>query len=633
MGIIAEAEFCTDTVRFLVVDFGQNLLQFGSIVALVVYLVILLFWLLVFALVMSRLLVYSLQMVVMIRGGGYDQGQSVDSDDGDGGGGDGVGFELNWGCIKRVCDQVEVSIFLEIVMEFFKEAKAVSLRSHLNKYLVADDDQVSTRQSRNGSARKARWLVELVDSNPHVIRLKSCHGRYLTASDEAFLLGMTGQKVFQTLPENIKDLKIEWQPIRDGFQVRLKAFGGTYLRANGGMPPWRSSITHDCPHSFSTQNWILWDVEVIKIPENESLTDYLSMVSSLSSVSDELSGLEIGSPESIYSGYSPSPRLHSRHSPSPKLSVKKSNLSITTRTTAMDLFQNAKAVRLKSVHGKYLTAKEDEESVTQHRTGSSKNAKWTVEFVENSDNIIRLKSCNNKYLTASNKPFLLGMTGQKVLQTLPGRLDSSVEWEPIREGNSVKLKTRYGHFLRANGGLPPWRNSVTHDIPHRTATQDWVLWDVQVVEILVMSPASAAAPVLVDDSDSFASGSSSPSTSSLNSASFSGPKLNDSLVISQTKGSDSRLIYFRIANEYQEIDEGFEELCTTFKGNGVQELTKRLEEELGVNDITVCTRSPLNGKLYPLRLQLPPNNATMHVIVVPTSTQASGDLMASGMPL
>lgn len=211
-------------------------------------------------------------------------------------------------------------------MEFFKEAKAVSLRSHLNKYLVADDDQESTRQSRNGSARKARWLVELVDSNPHVIRLKSCHGRYLTASDEAFLLGMTGHKVLQTLPENIKDLKIEWQPIRDGFQVRLKAFGGTYLRANGGMPPWRRSITHDNPHTFSTQNWILWDVEAIKIPENESLTEYLSMVSSLSSVSDELSGLEIGSPESIYSGYSPSPRLHSRHSPSPKLSVNKVRL-------------------------------------------------------------------------------------------------------------------------------------------------------------------------------------------------------------------------------------------------------------------------------------------------------------------
>ncbi|KAL2559592.1 Actin cross-linking protein [Forsythia ovata] len=518
-------------------------------------------------------------------------------------------------------------------MEFFKEVKAVRLRSHLNKYLVADDDQVSTRQSRNGSARKARWLVELVDNNPDVIRLKSCHDRYLTSSDEAFLLGMTGNKVRQTPLGNIKDWKIEWQPIRDGFQVRLRAFGGTYLRANGGTPPWRNSITHDSPNTTSTHSWILWDVEALQIPENEPLNDYLSMVSSFSSVSDELSGLELGSPESIHSGYSPSPRLYSGSSPSPRLSMKKSNLSLTsTRTTAMDLFQNAKEVRLKSVHGKYLTAEEDEESVTQHRSGSSNNAKWTVEFVENSDNIIRLKSCYNKYLTSSNKPFLLGMTGRKVLQTLPGRLDSSVEWEPIKEGNSVKLKTRYGQFLRANGGLPPWRNSVTHDIPHRTATQDWVLWDVHVVEILVVSPAAVAAPpVLVPESDSFASDSSSPSTPSLNSANFSGPESNESLVSSPPKGSDGRLIYFHIANEYGEIDEGFEEFCTTFKGNGVRELTKKLEEELGVEDVTVCTRSPLNGKLYPLRLQLPPNNATMHVVVVPTSSKEI--LTKSGMPL
>lgn len=151
----------------------------------------------------------------------------------------------------------------------------------------------------------------------------------------------------------------------------------------------------------------------------------------------------------------------------------------------MEFFNNAKAVRLRSHHDKYLLAEEDEEAVTQDRNGSSKSAKWIVELVSESPPILRLKSCYGKYLTASNQPFLLGMTGRKVLQTLPRRLDSSLEWEPIREGSQVKLKTRYGNFLRANGGLPPWRNSVTHDIPHRTATQEWVLWDVDVVEIQV----------------------------------------------------------------------------------------------------------------------------------------------------
>ncbi|GFP98420.1 hypothetical protein PHJA_001985900 [Phtheirospermum japonicum] len=109
----------------------------------------------------------------------------------------------------------------------------------------------------------------------------------------------------------------------------------------------------------------------------------------------------------------------------------------------------------------------------------------------NSVNIIRLKSCYGKYLTASNQSFLLGMTGRKVLQTLPKRLDSSVEWGSVWDNGAVKLKTRYDRFLRANGGLPPWRNSVTHDVPHRTVTKEWVLWEVHVVDIL---PVAATPP-------------------------------------------------------------------------------------------------------------------------------------------
>ncbi|XP_073287622.1 uncharacterized protein [Primulina huaijiensis] len=510
-------------------------------------------------------------------------------------------------------------------MEFFKDAKAVRLRSHLNKYLAADDDQISTRQSRSASARRSRWLVELVDGNSHVVRLKSCFNRYLTASSDHFLIGMTGKKVSQTSPENPdKDLTIEWQPIRDGFQVKLRAFGGTYLRANGGTPPWRNSVTHDNPHAATTHDWVMWDVEVVEVPEDEAVADYWSMVSSFSSVSDEISGLQLGfeSPVSVRSGLSDSA------SPSPRFSMKKklsSKFSI-QRAPAMDLFQNARTVRLKSCHDKYLNAEEDEESVNQDRNGAAKSCKWTVEFVENSDNVIRLRSCYNKYLTASNQPFLLGMTGRKVTQTRPSRLDSSVEWEPIRENGAVKLKTRYGQFLRANGGLPPWRNSVTHDIPHRTATQEWILWEVHMVEILLeQSP--------VGKEESFASETSSPSTTpSPMSGSFSGRESNDSLVSSPPKASDGRLIYFHIANEYGEVDEGFEELCISFKGNDVHELTTRLESELGLEGIMVCTRSPLNGKLYPLRLQLPPNNANMHVVVVPPPSQAQ-DSAKSDVPL
>lgn len=200
-------------------------------------------------------------------------------------------------------------------MEFFNKGKAVKLRSHLDKYLVADDDRETVRQSRNGASWKARWTVDPVENKSQAIRLKSCHGRYLTATDVPFLLGMTGSKVVQgdMDPNDIaSDWKYEWEPIRDGFQVKLKSWCGKFLRGNGGTPPWRNSVTHDDPHTSSTQNWILWDVlEAEELPQSDSVAEYLSSLSGLSSVSDEVLS-ELGSPVSIKSVNSPkvsSPRF------------------------------------------------------------------------------------------------------------------------------------------------------------------------------------------------------------------------------------------------------------------------------------------------------------------------------------
>ncbi|KAJ6816649.1 uncharacterized protein M6B38_415105 [Iris pallida] len=159
----------------------------------------------------------------------------------------------------------------------------------------------------------------------------------------------------------------------------------------------------------------------------------------------------------------------------------------------MELFKSAKTVRLRSHHDKYLLAGEDEEYVCQDRNGSSRSARWSVEFADgkSSSSVVRLKSCYGRYLAASDETFLLGMVGRKVLQSgLPpvsgGGEPSVVEWEPepVRDGTSrVRLKSRHGYFLRANAGLPPWRNSVTHDIPRRAKSQDWVLWHVEILEV------------------------------------------------------------------------------------------------------------------------------------------------------
>ncbi|CAL9086910.1 unnamed protein product, partial [Musa acuminata var. zebrina] len=294
----------------------------------------------------------------------------------------------------------------------------------------------------------------------------------------------------------------------------------------------------------------------------------------------------------------------------------------------MEFFARAKAVRLRSHHDKYLEADEDEEHVTQDRDGTSRGVRWTVERVDSVPHVLRLRSCYGRYLTASNEPFLLGVTGKKVSQTLPARLDSSLEWEPLREGSQVKLKTRYGNYLRGNGGLPPWRNSVTHDVPHRTSTQDWILWDVDVVEILPQPARIPNQPVSASSAVSSSSASSSRLSSLevdlllcysfnlmnlcryssflMSSDSFSGP-------LHKVEG---RSIYFTVADDNGNVDDSVEWPHVTFIGTSVPEVTQKLKEETKLDDIIVCTRNPLNQHLIPLYLHLPPNNTTMRLVVV-----------------
>lgn len=186
------------------------------------------------------------------------------------------------------------------------------------------------------------------------------------------------------------------------------------------------------------------------------------------------------------------------------------------------------------------------------------------------------------------------------------------------------MKARYSNFLRANGGVPPWRNSVTHDVPSSILTQDWVLWDVDVVDIGVneklQAPASIPLPARVgkevghEPSPRVRSGLVSPRkllTKFESSASFGG----------SPKKMDGRTIYYSIADDEGVVDDGVEAPSISFKGISVEELKNKLQEETSISDVFICFRNPVDGGLNPLRLHLPPNNTTMHVVIVPASSK------------
>ncbi|GLT29310.1 hypothetical protein SLA2020_041840 [Shorea laevis] len=58
-------------------------------------------------------------------------------------------------------------------MDFFHNAKAVRLCSHHDNFLLAEEDEESITQDRNGSFKNTRWTVEFVSGSQSIIRLKS----------------------------------------------------------------------------------------------------------------------------------------------------------------------------------------------------------------------------------------------------------------------------------------------------------------------------------------------------------------------------------------------------------------------------------------------------------------------------
>ncbi|KAH7425146.1 hypothetical protein KP509_11G041700 [Ceratopteris richardii] len=223
------------------------------------------------------------------------------------------------------------------------------------------------------------------------------------------------------------------------------------------------------------------------------------------------------------------------------------------------------------------------------------------------------------------------MTGKKVLQMKLVDPESSVYWEPIRDGYSVKLKTISGGFLRANGSIPPWRNSVTHDSTHK---EDWLLWEVVPVGDSLQNEGLSTQKPSFKSNGSYTMGDnlqheglSAQNPSFKSNVSFSQepsivssvPSFKEETVASKPK-VDGRKIYYAVAGDDGEIPDDFDSEIT-FIGHNVKMLAEKLKEETGIEeDIYVCAKNHKTKRLFPLLLQLPPQNSDMYVVVVKASS-------------
>ncbi|KAI3500806.1 hypothetical protein L1887_36631 [Cichorium endivia] len=176
-------------------------------------------------------------------------------------------------------------------MDFFPHRSTVRLKSYRDKYLVADNDEESVSQNRDGSTRNSHWTVEVIDED--CISLRSCYGKYLTASNRPSIPGMRARylKVTQTRLGNINpddpisaaddcsvtgkwSSALQWVPVitEDASEVRLKTHYGNYLQSNKGPPPLGTMVTHDLPRKEGPMNKrISWQVELVDSPSDSDV--------------------------------------------------------------------------------------------------------------------------------------------------------------------------------------------------------------------------------------------------------------------------------------------------------------------------------------------------------------------------
>ncbi|KAF2931534.1 uncharacterized protein [Oryza sativa Japonica Group] len=318
----------------------------------------------------------------------------------------------------------------------------------------------------------------------------------------------------------------------------------------------------------------------------------------------------------------------------------------------MEVFENARSVRLRSHLGTYLCAADDGgggggEAVTH---GYRRNCRGTVWAVETSgDDYVRLQGHRGLYLCATELPAALdgGCRGSAaccwVIQagSPPSPNDGAFLWTPRREGEHLTLTGLYGRLLRARFGLTPRENAVTVD---RDAAPEESSWVVEVV------PESEAPPPRCRalSCDARLEAATSEPDTAFTTAFVRFYSAKELKVVKPPpppeEGEEeeeppseaapgalvARTIFYNTARDDGRVDD-FDQgtwRYFTFKEQSLAALRRRLEEEARREDFVVCRRrcaAPPPG-LFPVVLDLPPGNRDMEFVLVLHSSRVASAL-------
>ncbi|AQK87058.1 Actin cross-linking protein [Zea mays] len=291
----------------------------------------------------------------------------------------------------------------------------------------------------------------------------------------------------------------------------------------------------------------------------------------------------------------------------------------------MELFENARSVRLKSHLGTYLCAADDAEAVSHGYRRNSRGTVWAVEPA--GDEYVRIQGQRGLYLGAADPTAALDAATPscRVVQGVPSTPnDSAFLWTPRRERGAgcLTLSGPLGRLLRASFGETPRDNAVTLDFDVGPEESAWV------VEAVPAEQAARPPPCRAQSCDArmqatAATTSDTASSSFIRFYSTKEPKtkLEEPPPTEEPLHMPARrTIFHNTAREDGAVDD-FDEgtwRYFTFDEQSLSALSRRLQEETKHKDFVICRRSAGGDapRLFPVVLDLPPGNDEMEFVLV-----------------